>query len=65
MPKYKVSFETKIRVEVEIHEDDQDTAADKAWDLAQEYLDTVHGDHRDVTAEATLDGIGAETVKEV
>lgn len=44
-------------------------AADLAWEVAEAYLTTLThraaGDHRIVTVEASLDGIGADDMTEV
>jgi hypothetical protein len=66
MPEYVARFTTQIEVSVTLDADDEDTAADAAWDVAEEYLRTVHG-HRPsrVTASATLDGVGASEVEEI
>lgn len=64
--KYRVVFErVPMEIIVELDAKDEDTAADQAWIRAQEYLETVYGDARGVTAAASLDGIGADTVTEV
>jgi hypothetical protein len=49
---------------VTIDADDEDTAADDAHPIAEEYLDTVHGNGRDIVASASLDGVGATEVEE-
>jgi acyl-CoA hydrolase len=64
--RYLATFHTSIEVGVQIEADDEDSAADQAWEIAQAYLDNVAGDRAmHVTASANLDGIGAETVKEI
>lgn len=66
MPKYRVEFNTNIGVSVEIEADDAEAAADAAWDEAESYLSTLTGDGLHVVgADASLDGIGADAVKEV
>lgn len=59
MSGYKVRFNTNIDITVTISADDDEQAAEKAWDIAEEYLNTVYGNNRDIIAEASLDGIGA------
>lgn len=61
--RYLVEFTTTISVTVDIEADDEDAAADLAWQPAQDYLDTVYGDSRSVRAHASLDGIGASAVR--
>lgn len=41
----------------------EDQADELAHGRATEYLGTVMGNHRDVGAYATLDGVGADEVK--
>ena len=64
MTRFTAKFMTTICLDVDVEADDEDSAAEDAWELASEYLATVVGDHRSVSAEASLDGIGAETVEE-
>lgn len=76
MAKYRVTYQTHLHltvdVEVEPPEgadpedfDFEDAAQDRAQTQAEEYVDTLLGDHRGLRAEASLDGVGAETVEEV
>lgn len=66
MSKYVVEFSTVISLQVKLDAANEDQASDEAWIRASEYLDTVYGDHSlGVLAEVSLDGIGAEIVKEV
>lgn len=60
--KYQATFQTYINLVVEVDADNDDQAAERAWDKAEEYLRTVGGNYRDVRAEATLDGVGADEV---
>ena len=63
MSKFIVRFNTQIDLAVTIEADDDMDADEKAWTIAEEYLKTVFGNHRDVIADASLDGIGSyETV---
>jgi hypothetical protein len=59
MAKFIVRFSTQIDIAVTIEVDDEIDAEDKAWVFAENYLKTVHGDDRGVTATATLDGTGS------
>lgn len=63
MPTYIVRFHTQIEVSVEIDAEDEDVAGDDAWQIAEDYLKTVHGQGRLIVASATLDGIGATEVE--
>ena len=64
MPTFEVTYTTTLTLTVTIDAADDDAASDTSWRAAQDYCDTLMGDHRTVWAEATLDGIGADTVKE-
>jgi hypothetical protein len=64
MPKYEVRFSVPAEVIVTVEADDEDEAADMAWEAADEYAKTVYGDQRRVRASMDLDGIGADTVRE-
>jgi hypothetical protein len=63
--RYQVEFTTTISITVDIEADGEDSAADQAWQAAEDYLNTVHGDNRTVRAHASLDGIGADEVRAV
>lgn len=63
MSTYTARFSTTISLVVTVEADDEDAAAEIAWEDAKTYLDTVYG-HRNVIADATLDGIGADKVEE-
>lgn len=68
MSEYRVQFRTAISLTVVLDADDEGQAADTAWEHAEEYLRTVTGDvsgGRCVTADATMDGIGADEVEKV
>jgi hypothetical protein len=62
---YEVRFTTNINLAFKVDAEDEDQARDIAHDAAQDYLATVTGNHRDVSANASLDGIGADEVEEV
>jgi hypothetical protein len=63
---YEVRFTTNINLAVKVDAEDEDQARDIAHDAAQDYLATVTGNHRDVSANAaSLDGIGADEVEEI
>jgi hypothetical protein len=61
--RYEVTFHTTLTVIVLVDADDEDRAADAAWQQAEEYAQTLGGNYRDVRAEATFDGIGADEVE--
>jgi hypothetical protein len=63
MPTYTVTFNTTISLAVDIDAEDEDRAGEAAWQVAEDYLQTVGGNYRDVRAEATLDGIGHDTAE--
>jgi hypothetical protein len=63
MPRYTVGLQTPLNVYVTVEAEDEDHAADLAWEKAEEYARTLGGNYRDVRAEATFDGIGADTVE--
>lgn len=61
---HRVRFITTISLLVEVESDDEDDAADRAWEYAEGYLQTLTGDgHHVVSAEASIDGIGGEHVR--
>jgi hypothetical protein len=62
---FEVHYTTNINLNVTVEADDEDQAQDVAWDAAQSYLSTVVGDHQMVTADASLDGVGADEIEEV
>lgn len=63
--RFNVQYTVPMSVTVEVDADDRDDASNKAWDMADEYLKTIYGDNRNVTACAILDGIGADSVEEI
>lgn len=75
MPRYRMTFETRLTVTVEIEEDDlgsplgdEDQAADAGWEIAQAFaqrVGTQTGDPRITSAEADFDGIGTEDIAEI
>jgi hypothetical protein len=65
MPTYRATYETRITLTVEVDAADEHDAADESWGYAQAYLDTLPGDHLHVVGvDASLDGIGADSVEE-
>lgn len=66
MSTYQVTFATTLNVTVTIDADDEDAAADIAWDRAQEFADSIGTPPTPpgVRAEASFDGIGADDVQE-
>ena len=68
MSGYRCTFRTQIEVIVEIGFPDEDVASDAAWEVAEEFLQSLgveKTDHRIKSVEASLDGIGADEVEEV
>ena len=65
MRTYLVTFTTPIHLTVTVEAEGEQEAADLAWQPAEDYLQTIVGDHQQVRAEASLDGIGADDVTEV
>lgn len=62
--KYAVTYHTNINITVYIDTDDEEAAADESWAVAEDYLKGIYGDPATaVHAEATLDGIGADSVE--
>ena len=64
---FVVRLATTINLTVRLSAEDEETAANEAWEHAEEYLRTLTGSDRgDVTVhvDATLDGIGADEVEE-
>lgn len=64
MADYEVRFDTvtlSLRVTVFDAESEED-AADQGWQKAEDYLQTL-GNFHDISAEATLDGQGADSVE--
>ena len=65
---YRATFRTNIEVVVQVRFPDEDVAVDAAWEVAEEFLQTLGtktGDHRIVSVEASLDGIGADEVEAI
>ena len=68
MSAYAVTYRTQIEVIVTLDEDDEDVAADASWEIVNGYLNTLGtqtGDERITYVCASLDGIGADEVREV
>ncbi len=76
--KYRCTFNTHISLAVEVEVeppdgvdpedwDGDEAAAEKAWRQAEDYLQTLHSSPAFgvISADATLDGIGADEVEEV
>jgi hypothetical protein len=64
MTTYVVYYQVPLNVYVTIEAEDEDSAADESHGIAEAYLQTVYGNGRDVDVEASLDGLGAESVTE-
>lgn len=63
MAEYRVRFTTGIEINVTVEAADEDEAADRAWELANEWANTITGHAPDrITADVSLDGIGADEV---
>lgn len=60
--RFVAHFDTSISLAVTVGACDEEQAADLAWQKAEEYLQTL-GNHRDILADATLDGIGAGEIE--
>ena len=65
MSRYSVRFPVWAEITVTLEADDRDSAADAAWEIANEYAQTVLGNHRNVVANLSLDGIGTNDVEEM
>jgi len=65
MPRYRVTFALPAEVTVEIEREDEEDAADAAWRVAEDYLDTMTPDAHGASFQGSLDGIGAERVEEI
>lgn len=72
MARYRATFRTHIEVVVEIDAmglsaiEAEDVVPDEGWVIAEAYLQTLGtqtGDQRIVSVEASLDGIGADSVE--
>jgi hypothetical protein len=71
MTDYTFNFETSISLAVDISRPDEgsdpdlaeERAGDLAWKLAEEFLQTVGATTPGIRADATLDGIGYESVE--
>jgi hypothetical protein len=58
---FKVRFITTISLLVEAESDDEGDAAERAWEYAEGYLQTLTGDGGHVlSVDASLDGIGGD-----
>jgi len=65
MATFRLTYVAPLNLVVTIEADDEDDASDRAWEEAQEYLQTVYGNGLHVTADGDLDGIGADEISEV
>jgi hypothetical protein len=68
--KYRVTFTTTAEVTVDIESDQsdlliygEDELAERAWAIAEEYLQTLAPDSHGAAIQVSLDGIGADTVE--
>lgn len=62
---YEVTYETTLHITVRLYALNRDDAETNAGIQADGYLETLVGDHRGLTAEASLDGVGADKVARV
>jgi hypothetical protein len=62
---FEVRFVAPLHLAVSVEAEDEDQAGDVAHDAASAYLETVMGNHRDVAANASLDGVGHDEIEEV
>lgn len=70
MSLFKVTFKPDVYVTVTLEAESEDDASEKAWEEADGYLDRSFGvpgytNGGTVTAEPSLDGVGADTVEEL
>lgn len=66
--RYRAYYRTHIEITVEVEADNEDDAAEISWDMADEYTHTIYGkpfQDFPITAEVSLDGIGADVVVEL
>ena len=61
MPTFRVHLDTTLSLSVTVDAEDEDEAADKAWQIAEEFAKSLrpHGDERLTSVDATFDGITA------
>lgn len=59
---YKVTFHVPAEITVTLSADNENDAADSAWQYAEDFLEAVYGNSRGVSFHASLDGIGADDV---
>ncbi len=63
MPRYVVRFENvPLSLGVHVEADTEEEAAELGWQKGEEYLNTL-GDWHTITADATIDGHGADAVE--
>jgi hypothetical protein len=64
--RYRVSITTELNVVVHVDAADEDDAAETAWQIAEQFAQTIGtrtGDDRIKAVEASFDGIGADEVE--
>lgn len=67
MPKFRVDYSTRIHISVDVEAEDETYADDVAHTVVEDYLGTLGvatGDDRIRFVEASVDGIGADSVEE-
>lgn len=59
MPTFRAHLDTTLSLSVTVDAEDEDDAADKAWQIAEEFAQSLrpHGDERITSVDATFDGI--------
>ena len=65
MPQYEVTFTAPAEVRVTITAENESSAAELAWQQAEDYAQTVYGDAITVQASLSFDGVGADSVRQV
>lgn len=67
MPTFRAYINTTLSLSVTVEAKDEDDAANQAWQIAEEYAQTLrpHGDERLTSVDATFDGIAPEEVTEL
>jgi hypothetical protein len=65
MGSYVVRFQAVIDFHVEVDADDEIAAKERAFEFAEAYARTVHGDRSGVSASVSVDGLAAYEVERV
>ena len=64
MSTFRLTYIVPLNLVVTIEADDSDDAQDRAWEEAQEFVQTIYSNGNHVTADCDLDGIGADEITE-